>query len=146
MDIVHFPIVAPDHLSAADGPLTPPSSSRVACLHDRIMMGGVVADVCPQTGTARWLDGADHDLDPAVALARLFGSFDLVAALDGIGAPGPTVLAYRPDSRRGRAAMRALPLRRWIEAAPKLWVTHDGERLLMAPTDPVLADNLVRDL
>ncbi len=137
MDVVSFP-------SPTD--VTPPTVERVTCLHDRIQVGAFTLEMCPQSGEGRWLDSADDELDPAVALAGLFGSFDLMTALDGIGAPGPTVLAYRPDSRRGRTAMRSLPLRRWFEAAPTLWVTHDGERLLMSPTNPVLVDNLIRDL
>lgn len=103
-------------------------------------------DVCPQSSETHWLDAAGDELDPAIALARLFGSFDLIAALEGIGSPGPTILVYKPDSRRGRVSMRTLPLRRWIEAAPSLWITQDGERLLMAPTDQTLAANLARDL
>jgi hypothetical protein len=133
MDNVHFPTDTP-------------RASRSSCLHDSYEVGGLFLDLCPQTGETHWIDDDDDEVDPAVALARLFGSFDLVAALAGVGAPGSMVLAYRPDSRRGRAAMRALPRRRWIEAAPDLWIAHDGDRLLMAPANPVLAANLARDL
>lgn len=116
-----------------------------SCMHERTTACGLTLDICPQTDEAQWLDGASQ-LDPAEALARLFGAFDLMAALPGPTAPGETVLVYLPDSRRGRQAMRALPAARWIHAAPGLWITHDGDHLLMSPSDPLLAHNLARDL
>jgi hypothetical protein len=115
------------------------------CRHDRVDLGSVVVDICPVTSQAEWYD-SDELVDPASALATLFGQFDLATAAPGLRSPGTMVLAYRPSGRRGRAAMRALPQGRWIEAAPDLWITHDGESLLMSPTDSVLARNLVRDL
>lgn len=116
-----------------------------SCMHERIDVGRLTLDLCPDSGEAVWLD-AHEEVDPAEALARLFGNFDLCAALPALRAPGEVVLAYAPDGRRGRAAMRCLPAGRWIEGAPGLWLTHDGARLLMSPADRLLADNLMRDL
>ena len=122
---------------------TRPSRS---CVHDRYLVGRFVADVCPDSLEVTWRDSNNDEVDPALALAGLFGSFDLEAALDGIHAPSDTILVYRPDSRKGRAAMEAIPVRQWLLAAPGLWLTQDGSRLLLAPTDPQLAANLSRDL
>jgi hypothetical protein len=121
------------------------SVSQSTCLHRRIPVGSFTLDLCPTTDEGRWLaDG--EDVDPAEALAHLFGAFDLVAAVHGVGTPGDSVLLYSPDSRRGRNRMRALPMSTWILAAPSLWLTHDGDHLLMSPEDPLLAENLAREL
>lgn len=143
-------------MSVLDFPRTgqtpgPPASTDdgapipTACLHDRIAVGHLVMDWCPHTGEVLWLDG-DEEVDPAVALAALFGGFDLRVALPGLDTPGDIVLVYVPDSRRGRQAMRSLPAARWVLAAPELWLAHDDLHLLMSPTNPALARNLARDL
>jgi hypothetical protein len=116
-----------------------------SCRHELVSIGSLVLEICPTTSEAEWFEG-DQATDPATALARLFGQFDLTAMAPGIRSPGPTVLVYRPTGRKGRTDMRALPQGRWIEAAPDLWITHDGESLLMSPADPTLARNLARDL
>lgn len=120
------------------GETTPP------CHHRRYAIGPLEADVCPGGGVA-WIDG-DEPLDPAVAMAHLFGQFPLAATVDALRAPGPTVFVYRPVGRRGRRTVGELPTE-WIEAAPGLWISGDGDRnLLMCPSDPVLAANLLRRL
>jgi len=116
------------------------------CLHERRRIGRLVLDLCPDSHEGSWLDDDDDPVDPAEALASLFGSFDLRAALPGVDAPGETVLVYQPDTRRGRTFMRGLPQHHWIQAAPRLWLTHDGENLVMSPEDRLLAENLTRDV
>ncbi len=120
--------------------------ARNTCMHERIDVAGLTLDLCPDTAEAHWMSNDSESLEPAEALAVLFGSFDLKASLAGLDAPGAAVLIYRPDSRRGKQAMRSLPYRRWIHAAPGLWLTHDGEHLLMSPEDALLAENLSKDL
>ncbi len=77
------------------------------------------------------------------AMAILFGNFDLVGGLPSIGSPGDTVLVYAPD-RSGRARLGAFPTHRWLEGSPGLWFSHDGEHLLLSPSDPRIVDNLIR--
>lgn len=121
------------------------SDARVTCMHERLRVGNFILDLCPDSSECIWFDG-DELLDPAEALAVLFGSFDLRASIPGLDAPGEAVLVYQPDTRRGKYAMRSLPQHRWVQAAPRLWLTHDGERMLMSPVDRLLAENLTRDL
>lgn len=151
MDILDFPIARRRSTgwsaTASDSAILDfDRRSRSTCMHERMDVSGLTLDLCPDTAEAHWLSGDSESLEPVEALASLFGSFDLRASLSGLDAPGAAVLIYRPDSRRGRQAMRSLPLRRWIHAAPGLWLTHDGENLLMSPEDTLLAENLSRDL
>jgi hypothetical protein len=85
-------------------------------------------------------------LDPALGMARLFGNFDLVGSLPSVRARGQKVLLYRPPSRRSREHLDAFPRHVWLETQPGLWMAHDGEHLLLVPTDPLLAKNLTRDI
>jgi len=130
MDVLDFPTNAPGF---------------GACVHTRTDVGDFQLELCPRTDEATWLRRGS-EVDPAVAMAALFGQFDLCGVLPATAAPGERAFAYRPNGRRGRSAMRALPLRRWFEAAPDLWLGHDGEMLLLAPSDPILAANLARNL
>ncbi len=151
MDVLDFPIA---RRRPAGRPTTASETAvldfdrraRDACMHERIDVAGLTLDLCPDTAEAHWLSSDLESLEPADALALLFGSFDLKASLAGLDAPGEAVLIYRPDSRRGKQAMRSLPFRRWIHAAPGLWLTQDGDHLLMSPEDALLAENLSKDL
>lgn len=108
-----------------------------------IDVGSVSLTIHEPSGQTEWaVDG--EPLDPAEGLARAFGHFELVSELEGLRTPGPKVLAYRPAGRRGRTALHALPERRWLEAAPDLWMARGGELLLLSPTSAVLAANLTR--
>ena len=73
-------------------------------------------------------------LDPDEGMARLFGRFELVGRLPAVGSPGPEVLMYRPPSSRHRSCLSELPARMWLRVQPHLWLTHDGDHLLLAPT------------
>lgn len=111
-----------------------------ACRHRRYQWRDVELSVCETSGAATWTEGGDP-LDGSVAMAILFGNFDLTGCLDGVGAPGAAVMVYEP-SRGGRTRMNRFPANHWIEAVDGLWFTHDGERLLLSPSDPQLAANL----
>lgn len=121
-----------------------PSSNVVVCRDERVAIDGFVATWCPDSLEITWTI-QDDQVDPAMALARLFGNFELVAALPGVAAPGPTVFVYKTRDRSRRAAMRELPPNMWLCAAPGLWISHDGQVLSMSPDDPVLAANLMKD-
>jgi hypothetical protein len=83
-------------------------------------------------------------MDPAEAMAALFGSFDLIGSIDALGAPSPEVLVYAPPSARKRRHLDVLPRRVWLEAAPHLWMSTDGDSLLLAVTQRLLFENLLR--
>ncbi len=104
--------------------------------------GRFEAAICRGCGSVDWFrDGRPVAAD--LALAGLFGDYDLVARLDAVSAPGREVLLYRPNLS-GRRALHILPEHRWIEVAPGLHAGQDGSHLLLSPTDPVLVDNLTR--
>ncbi|MFQ5966725.1 MAG: hypothetical protein ACE5MI_03820 [Acidimicrobiia bacterium] len=93
-----------------------------------------------ESDTVRFLaDGAA--IDPAEGMAQLFGRFELIGRLPAIRSPGPEVLIYRPPAL-GRTWSEGLPPYVWLEAQPGLWLSHNGENLLLAPTDPLMAQNL----
>jgi len=73
---------------------------------------------------------------PTVALARLFGDFDLVGGLAAVGAPGREVLMYRAPDRLANAALRVLEPHRWFRADENLWISHDGDHLLFSHDHP----------
>ena len=77
-------------------------------------------------------------------MAALFGSYDLIGPMDALGAPAPQVLIYAPPSGRKRRNLDALPERVWLKAGPRLWMSHDGEHLLLATTERLLFENLTR--
>ena len=106
--------------------------------------GTKLALACPSCSTVEWWS-SQRMLDPAEGMARLFGQYDLVDAIPALRAPAAEVLVYRAPNRRARKAFAAFPAGAWLEAHPGLWLTHDGEHLLLAPADPILAENLVRN-
>lgn len=112
------------------------------CTHETFTWRDIELSVCPVDGSAEWSELGDG-IDGAEAMAILFGNFDLVGALPSIGSPGGTVLVYSPD-RSGRSRLGVFPENRWFEGSPGLWFSHDGERLLLSPSDARVADNLIR--
>jgi hypothetical protein len=102
--------------------------------------GRYEAAACRECGLVEWFE-AGRPVVADVALAALFGNFDLVGRLDAVSAPGREVLLYRPTPG-GRRALDILPAHHWVEIAPALHASHDGSHLLLSPTDPVLVDNL----
>jgi hypothetical protein len=113
------------------------------CRHKIESLSGVGVVACAACGTVGWW-GADLPLDPVEGMTRLFGQFDLLGSLPSLRAPSSEVLVYRPPNWRHRSRLKAFPQGVWLEVNPDLWLTHDGEHLLLAPTDPLLSTNLQR--
>jgi hypothetical protein len=113
------------------------------CEHKPVWVGRVAVAACAGCGTVDWLS-EQGAIDPAEAMAALFGSYDLVGSMEALGAPAPEVLVYHPPTSRKRRHLDALPRRAWLKAGPHLWMSTDGEVLLLAPTRPLLFENLTR--
>ena len=107
-------------------------------------VAGITVLACESCGNVDWLAG-DDPIDPAQAMAALFGSFSLVGRLPAIGAPAEVVLAYRAPSSHKRRTLDALPRRAWLNVGPDLWLAHDGESLLLATPHRLLLENLAGD-
>lgn len=118
--------------------------NQTDCRHNitEVAETGVVA--CASCGEVEWWS-THRMLDPAEGMARLFGQFDLVRTMAAVRAPAAEVLVYKAPNRRSRKSLAPFPKGVWLEAHPGLWLTHDGEHLLLAPSDPNLARNLVRN-
>ncbi len=69
---------------------------------------------------------------------------DLVGSMDALGAPSAEVLVYAPPSARKRRHLDVLPTRVWLKAAPHLWMSTDGDNLLLSVTQRLLFENLLR--
>ncbi len=119
------------------------SSRGQSCEHLPVWMGRIAVVPCADCGQVEWFSRTGP-VDPAEAMAALYGSYDLIGPIDALGAPTPKVLAYRPPSGRKRANLDALPSRVWLKAGPHLWMSHDGEVLLLAPTRKIEFANLTR--
>jgi hypothetical protein len=113
------------------------------CEHRPVWVGRIAVAACEDCGQVDWLSN-EGPIDPAEAMAALFGSYDLIGPLDALGAPAPQVLIYAPPSGRKRRNLDALPKRVWLKAGPRLWMSHDGEHLLLATTERLLFENLTR--
>lgn len=113
------------------------------CRHTIERAGPVEVSACLDCGTVEWFRRG-RPVDPAEGVAAAFGNFDLIGRAVAVGAPTREVLLYRPARRTDRVAFGALPAHAWWEVLPGLWVAHDRSVLLLAPTDPVLVDNIGR--
>ena len=113
------------------------------CRHVPVAVADVEVISCAECGEVTWYRGGQW-LDPAEGMAAVFGQYDLVGRLEALSAPAPEVLLYRPPSGRWRAHLDAFSRRVWLEAADDLWLSHDGEHLLLAPADPLHRENLTR--
>lgn len=113
------------------------------CEHKPVWVGRMAVAACADCGRVDWFSN-EGPVDPAEALASLFGSYDLLGPLDALGAPASKVLAYSAPSWRKRKNLEALPKRVWLKVGPRLWMAHDGEVLLLATTQPILFENLTR--
>ena len=113
------------------------------CEHRPVRVGRIDVSACESCATVEWRSVAGA-VDPAEALTALFGNYEMVGQLDALGAPAPRVIAYRPPSNRKRAILDAFPKRVWLRASPDLWMSHDGESLLLAPTRQIVFENLTR--
>lgn len=113
------------------------------CEHKPVWVGRIAVAACADCGTIQWFS-SEGPVDHAEAIAALFGDYDLVGPLHALGAPSDKVLAYVPPSGRRRKHLDALPMKVWLKAAPHLWMSHDGKTLLLATTQPLLFENLLR--
>jgi hypothetical protein len=113
------------------------------CEHKPVWVGRVAVAACEDCGEVAWLSDSGV-IDHAEAMAALFGSYDLVGSMDALGAPAPEVLVYAPPSSRKRRNLDALPPKTWLKAGPRLWMSTDGQVLLLATTQRLLFDNLTR--
>lgn len=113
------------------------------CEHKPVWVGRVAVAACADCGAVEWLSDRGA-VDHAEAMAVLFGSYDLAGSIEALGAPSPEVLVYVPPSARKRRNLDALPRRAWLEAGPQLWMSTDGEVLLLATTRRLLFENLNR--
>jgi hypothetical protein len=113
------------------------------CEHKPVWVGRVAVAACDECGRVDWLSN-EGPVDHAEAIAALFGTYDLAGAMEALGAPSPEVLVYTPPSARKRRHLDALPRRAWLKAGPQLWMSTDGEVLLLATTQRQLFENLTR--
>jgi hypothetical protein len=114
-----------------------------ACRHLPVEVAGLSVVACAECGTVQWF-GRSGPLDPAEAMNRVFGQYDLVGRLPSLRGPADWVLVYRPPGRRLRSHLSAFQPGVWFRVDDELWLCHDGEMLLLAPSDPLLAANLTR--
>lgn len=113
------------------------------CDHKPVWVGRIAVSACADCGEIDWMS-RDGWVDHAEAMAALFGSYDLIGPLDALGAPTDRVLAYSPPSPKKRRNLNALPKHVWLKAGPRLWMSHNGETLLLATSEPMLFENLTR--
>lgn len=111
--------------------------------HQAVPIGNLLVSACGGCRQVEWSD-AGGEIDPAEGMAALFGNYELIGSLDALGSPAPEVLAYRPPSNRKKRNLEPFPAHVWVKAAPDLWLTHDGENLLLATNHRLLFENLTR--
>ena len=117
--------------------------SQEWCEHKPVWVGRIAVASCADCRHIDWFSD-EGPVDPAEAIAALFGSYDLLGPLDALASPAPYVLAYAPPSGKKRKNLDALPKRVWLKAGPQLWMSHDGEVLLLATDRQLMFENLTR--
>jgi hypothetical protein len=105
-------------------------------------VNGLTVVACPECGDVSFAD-AGGIVAPRMGIGRLFGQYDLVASLPALGAPARTVLLYRPPTATARRALAAFPAHVWLEGDEGLWISHDGEHLLIAHNAPWITHDLL---
>ena len=113
------------------------------CEHKPTWVGRIAVAACQDCGRVDWFSN-EGPVDHAEAMAALFGSYDLVGPMRALGAPSRQVLVYAPPSSRKRRHLDALPRGVWLKTGPQLWMSTDGEVLLLATTQRLLFENLTR--
>lgn len=111
--------------------------------HKPTEVGDLLVTACESCRRVEWSDRSG-EIDPAEGLAALFGNYELVGTLDAVGSPAPEVLVYAAPSVRKRRNLAPFPKGSWVKAAPDLWLSHDGENLLLATNHKLLFENLTR--
>lgn len=118
-------------------------TTSITCSHRLQAVGTVEVAVCVHCARVDWFrKGAP--LDPAEGMAALFGDYRLVGRLPGLRSPGVEVLVYRVPLRMRARVLDPFPRGVWLQADEALWLSHDGENLLLSPTHPRWVDNLTR--
>ncbi|HJR92338.1 MAG TPA: hypothetical protein VJ938_07855 [Acidimicrobiia bacterium] len=118
-------------------------TASIDCDHELRTHGRTGVIACAACGMVEWFGLGGRPLDPAEAMAALFGAYDLIGPVAAVGAPARRILAYRPN-RGGKAALALLPRGGWLQAGPHLWLATDGESLLLATPDELMVENLTR--
>lgn len=113
------------------------------CEHKPVWVGRIAVAACAECGQVEWFSDAGP-VDHAEAMAYLFGSYDLIGHLDALGGPTSSVLAYAAPSVRKRKNLDVFPMNVWLSVAPRLWLSHDGQVLLLATDHQLLIENLTR--
>jgi hypothetical protein len=111
--------------------------------HKPMPVADLLVAACEACRRVDWRDSVG-EIDPNEGMAALFGNYELVATLDAVGSPAPEVLVYSAPSIRKRRNLLPFPKNSWVKAAPDLWLTHDGENLLLATNHKLLFENLTR--
>ena len=101
------------------------------CVHRPVRRAGIDVVACPACGHMSFAD-AGGPVSGHVALGRLFGSYDLVTTLPAVHAAGDEVMLYRPPKRSARSHLDAFAPHVWFSAGDGLWLSHDGDHLLLA--------------
>lgn len=114
-----------------------------SCDHKPVWIDRIAISACAECESITWMS-EDGSVDHAEAMAAVFGSFDLVGQLDALGAPSPRVLVYSPPRRQLRRHLDVIPPRVWLKTGPHLWLSHDGEHLLLATNHGLPFDNMTR--
>lgn len=133
----------PRNLSQTLRSLISMSQPTGICDHNPVWVGRIAVTACADCRRVEWLC-EDGPIDHAEAMAAVFGTFDLIGTLDALGAPSAKVLIYAPPNRGLRKHLTILPLHVWLQAGPHLWLSHDGEHLLLSTSNVVLFDNMTR--
>lgn len=102
-----------------------------SCRHIPVTTEGLEVAACGVCAEVSWFQNGRW-LQPEIGVARLFGEFRLVGSLPGISAPAHDVHLYAPPSPAARSRLRAFPPKVWLQAAPNLWMSHDGNHLALA--------------
>lgn len=113
------------------------------CDHRPVRIGRIDVAACPACAVVEW-NSIVGPVDPAEAVAALFGNYEMIGQLDALGSPAPRVIAYRPPNGKRRAHLDAFPMNVWLYAGAELWMSHDGSTLLLAPTRQLIFENLTR--
>lgn len=111
--------------------------------HKAVPVGSLRVSACATCRQVEWLN-TDGEIDPSEGMAALFGSYELIGTLDALGSPAPEVLVYSAPSVKKRRNLIGFPKNVWVKAAPDLWLTHDGERLLLATNHRLMFENLTK--
>lgn len=107
----------------------------IDCRHEVHDAGAVSVIACEDCGLVQFWDETGPIL-PGAGMARLFGGFAAVGRFPTLRGPGPEAIAYRPPSAAAGRLLDAFPRRAWLEVQAGLWMSHDGEHLLLVPIDP----------